>query len=959
MIKIENLNKSFKQKGSTLHVLKNLSLDIPDYGFTIIIGKSGSGKTTFLNALGGLETYQGSITYKDGHKETGKLSATFDEYRSKHIGYIYQNFLIFGEETVEENVRKSLIIAQILDYEEQRKRIRASLKAVSMWLFRRRKASELSLGQKQRVSIARALAINPDLLLADEPTGNLDSENAKNIMEILKALSLKIPVVCVTHNDYLAYNYGDNFFFMKDGILEPIDREKLQVADEVRTAFHRKKEKNVLTKSEKKTYKVVMESFKVLLIDGVKKLIVPPSYEAITEETEKSFVSELDTANEKNEIKQENIQDTLIFDNSQFKNIYSKKNYVLFSKRKHKGRIFKAIISFFTAILVTFILNIGYVMDGTINEYKGTLDKNSVGYLMNKEDKSSDKDSFDISPLQKAKLVDNPNSFVTGFLDDSLSLSLNEIVLEAFNYPYKVNRNNYYFGNVKPFFLSKDMVLDSFSLRGEKISNLKENEVYVEDSLLENFAYVSNLGSNKNNYIGTYVSIDGTLNPKSLYTIKGFIHTNLSEGCFIFGCDTKTIYQGIYSYNTLIKKSTNIFDGVNFVFDKNFNYVNKESVEKVTTFFSDDLDDALQSYDNVSLPLNNDSYNQSYFDKIAIYSSVLDKNSPYFTDEGLKIKKNSKKTIFIVGASREEISNNNINLPILDILLNPTFKFDSNKFSNDYFSKNRKEANYSSYYYYNQGIYGIEFGTTDDYKNLTITKLDNGEKEGLGYYIREDLIDLIPIINQTTYIYGLNPICLGTFKALENAPLILLNNKEIKKLFFSNSNFGVLEEERTSNTRYLTKNMEQSKKYFDSLENTTALNDAEYGEIFRSNQARYFTLIILAVVLIFLILYAIIFRSDVILDSEKIGIYRCLGVKNSKILAYYSKQILLNISLRFGIPYILFTLIVVSTYIYFAPIWLLVFLPLFIYVFALFFSLLPLFTTLQKDPRLLAKENIA
>ncbi len=217
MIEAKHLDKYyFKGKNNELHVLNDISVSLPDTGFVVILGKSGSGKTTLLNTLGGLDCANGSIDY--GSALFGKYDMKqMDNFRNKNIGYVFQNYLLLPDELVFENLDTALKIYGIQDSKERKIRIDSSLKAVGMAKYRRKKASSLSGGQQQRVGIARALAKLPKIIIADEPTGNLDSENSIQIMSILKEVSKDRLVLMVTHSEPLAKQFSNRIIRYKDG----------------------------------------------------------------------------------------------------------------------------------------------------------------------------------------------------------------------------------------------------------------------------------------------------------------------------------------------------------------------------------------------------------------------------------------------------------------------------------------------------------------------------------------------------------------------------------------------------------------------------------------------------------------------------------------------------------------------------------------------------------------------
>ena len=225
MIEVKDIVKTFNEntrKANT--VLDHASITFPDHGFVFIVGKSGIGKSTILNSIGGLISYNGEILY-DGKKEN------IEEYRRQNIGYIFQDFLLFDDLSVRENIKIGLNIAGVYDEKEITKRVNVLLKAVGLNINARRSAKALSLGQRQRVAIARALASNPKIILADEPTGNLDSKNSLNVMQILKNLSKDHLIICVTHNVNLVHLFADYAFAIKDKKFVQIDPKKENLDD--------------------------------------------------------------------------------------------------------------------------------------------------------------------------------------------------------------------------------------------------------------------------------------------------------------------------------------------------------------------------------------------------------------------------------------------------------------------------------------------------------------------------------------------------------------------------------------------------------------------------------------------------------------------------------------------------------------------------------------------------------
>ena len=217
MIKVSNLNKYYnKKKSNEIHVINNVNLTLPDTGLVTFLGKSGSGKTTLLNVIGGLDKASGEITYDD---VTIKRYSMFkvDKMRREKISYIFQNYNLLLNKSVYENLSDALYAINITDKDEVLKRSDYALKAVGMYKYRKKLAGALSGGQMQRVAIARCLVKDSSIIIADEPTGNLDHNNSIEIMNILKNISKKSLVLLVTHDKTLAEYFSDNIIEIVDG----------------------------------------------------------------------------------------------------------------------------------------------------------------------------------------------------------------------------------------------------------------------------------------------------------------------------------------------------------------------------------------------------------------------------------------------------------------------------------------------------------------------------------------------------------------------------------------------------------------------------------------------------------------------------------------------------------------------------------------------------------------------
>ena len=226
MIKIRGVNKFFnKGRENEIHVVNNLTLELSECGMVAIFGKSGCGKTTLLNLLGGLDTAENGEILIDGKP----LSEDTDAKRNKYIGYVFQNYNLSRGETCYDNIAAALRLCGMNDEGEIKKRVYASLRCVGMENYAMRMPDTLSGGQQQRIAIARAIVKNPPVILADEPTGNLDSANTVMIMDLLKKISREHLVILVTHEENLVHYYCDRVIELSDGKIIS-DKENLSAS---------------------------------------------------------------------------------------------------------------------------------------------------------------------------------------------------------------------------------------------------------------------------------------------------------------------------------------------------------------------------------------------------------------------------------------------------------------------------------------------------------------------------------------------------------------------------------------------------------------------------------------------------------------------------------------------------------------------------------------------------------
>ena len=216
MISVRNLTKIYKLKGSEQKVvaLNSVNIDFPDKGLVFLLGKSGSGKSTLLNSIGGLDTFDSGEIIIKGKSSKDFKQSDFDSYRNTFIGFIFQEYNILEEFTVGKNLSLAL---ELQGKKVDKATVNKLLDEVDLTGYYKRKPNQLSGGQKQRVAIARALIKDPEIIMADEPTGALDSATGKQVMDTLKKLSKSKLVIIVSHDREFAEIYGDRIIELKDG----------------------------------------------------------------------------------------------------------------------------------------------------------------------------------------------------------------------------------------------------------------------------------------------------------------------------------------------------------------------------------------------------------------------------------------------------------------------------------------------------------------------------------------------------------------------------------------------------------------------------------------------------------------------------------------------------------------------------------------------------------------------
>ncbi len=239
MLKLKEIRKEYSVGDSVVHALKGIDLSFRENEFVAVLGHSGCGKTTLLNIIGGLDQYSSGDLIINGKSTKNFTDGDWDAYRNHSIGFVFQSYNLIPHQTVLSNVELALTLSGVAPAERRARAIEA-LEKVGLGDQIHKKPNQMSGGQMQRVAIARALVNDPDILLADEPTGALDSDTSVQIMDILREIARDKLIIMVTHNPELAEGYASRIIRLKDGVIVG-DSDPFDAPDDVQSPASRKK----------------------------------------------------------------------------------------------------------------------------------------------------------------------------------------------------------------------------------------------------------------------------------------------------------------------------------------------------------------------------------------------------------------------------------------------------------------------------------------------------------------------------------------------------------------------------------------------------------------------------------------------------------------------------------------------------------------------------------------------
>lgn len=515
MIELKNVSKFYYSKGVIASGFTKINLKFKVGEFIAITGESGSGKSTLLNVISGLDTYEEGEMYINGEETSHYTEKDFEIYRRKYIGNIFQSFNLVNSYTVYQNIELVLLLNG-----EKRKDIKEKviklIKKVDLYKFRNTKVSKLSGGQKQRVAIARALAKETPIIIADEPTGNLDSESAKNIMEILSKISKDKLVIIVTHNFEQVEEYATRRITMNDGKI--LEDKVIKQSEEVK---------------ETKTVEIEDITFANRLRIGIRNtfniipkfLLVFAVYLFITV----ALLSEYSSFKEQEYLAKKTGYNYFFDDISDKRIIIKKQDKTAFSDSEYEK--------------IKEISNIEYIIENDViaDNTVALVDGESIYIYVILKDNKLFEGTVDIGRLPEAE---------------------NEILICG-------SKSNYYIGSMKEEILERELYLQGdYSIKGEKEYKFKvvgikyietqgfnssDTEIYVDKKIVEEIS--KNINSN-------YTKLK-MLYENKYYTVATSTNQELEE--FILETSDRVQQGKAYVYNNFNGYSTeNSHIGKNF-----------------------------------------------------------------------------------------------------------------------------------------------------------------------------------------------------------------------------------------------------------------------------------------------------------------------------------------------------------------------------------------------------------
>lgn len=562
MLELKNVSKFYYKKGIVSSGISKVTLKFDMGEFIAITGESGSGKSTLLNVISGLDTYEEGEMYVNGEETSHYNEEDYEEYRKKYIGNVFQSFNLVNSYTVYQNVELVLLING-----ETRKSVKHKvidiLKKVDLYKYRHTKVSKLSGGMKQRVAIARCLAKDAPIIIADEPTGNLDSKNAKSVLKLLYEISKYKLVIVVTHNFEQISEYATRRITMHDGsVIEDMKLKDKNEVKEVNTSkFKKTKVISNLRLGIRNTFNIVPKFLLLTFVYAFVLISIVGVYSAFlelesTNNTYNSFFNETD-ANKRVIVKKK--------DNSSFTNeeINKLKNNINVEKVITNDYVYDYSMSLID--YENIFLDSNFMK---LEEFKGKLKYGRMPLNDNEIIVSGSKENYYIEDMG-SELINKEVSINSG--SDEIKVKIVGVsVFDKYNwmvtsyvsdkiYNYVENKVEQVYGTTKVFISDNSQIVDP----NIKISNiLSEGQVYISENNSYNCKSYNCMKDNLNiKYSNMYINKE-----ISLSNVKVYNKNNFKK---IFGSeydDMDTIYLSSNDYDKLYKNN-NIYQVSLFVKD--------------------------------------------------------------------------------------------------------------------------------------------------------------------------------------------------------------------------------------------------------------------------------------------------------------------------------------------------------------------------------------------------------
>lgn len=658
MITLNNVDKYFnKNKKNQIHVINNISLELEDSGLVALLGPSGCGKTTLLNSIGGLDKIRKGKISINNENISSKITYKVDKIRNLSIGYIFQDYKLIDNLSVYDNVALVLKMIGIKDKKEIKKRVEYVLDKVGMLRYKRRPAGMLSGGERQRVGIARAIVKDPEIILADEPTGNLDSKNSLEIMKIIKAISKDRLVILVTHEQNLAKFYASRIIELKDGtIIKDYKNASVEELDyEIDNSFYLKdfkynnklKEENLdidiySNSKEKIKLDIVVKNGNIYIKSNTKEKV-----EVVEDNSSIEFIDDHYKKIDKSEIEKLEFDFKDIIDNN-----YKKKYSSILNPFTLLIQGFKKVFDY---TMLKKILLIGFLISGmfimySVSSISSTFnikDEDFVSvnrnYLTVSHNKQSVKDYLDYEKLDSIDYIMPGDSIVnfnfkvndyyqTNRVDSHLSGSLSDIsmISEKDLILGRMPENDY------------EIVVDKFS-----IQNMLKTENALKMSGIIDFEYVLNRTVSINNMKDfKVVGITDLKSPSTYVSKKHFI--NIMDNAVEDYQEEPSGY--IFDYELFKDKielkegkwPENDYETIVNISDKETMPLNKQTEGKINNTKLTVVGYYTSKYDYNYYLVNNNTIKYSLIMSkkgLTIYSKDNDKTINEFRDLNLDIKK--------------------------------------------------------------------------------------------------------------------------------------------------------------------------------------------------------------------------------------------------------------------------------------------------------------------------------